>query len=144
MMTSATSNPESEAILGIIAKQENISVYNLAKKLGANYGKIERQVVELIKIGKVFARARVENGRNIKMLSLNPNNVNLEAGQIIGKSAQHSILSEAFHHLHGIFLELNELGIDPTPALFSYAEKHGIERERLVSMLDAAEQAINN
>lgn len=141
-MTSATIDPESEAILGIIGKQDNISVYNLAKKLESNYGKIERQVAELIKIGKVFARTRVQNGRNIKMLSLNPAPDDRETDQATSMSAQQGILSEAFHHLHGIFLELNELGIDPTPALFSYAEKHGIERERLVSMLDAAEQAI--
>ena len=143
-MTSATMDPESEAILGIIERQDNISVYNLAKKLGSNYGKIERQVTELIKIGKVFAHSRVEKGRNIKMLSLNPVPVEREIKQTTGKVAQQGLLSEAFHHLHGIFLELNELGIDPTPALFSYAEKHGIEREDLVAMLDAVEESITS
>lgn len=143
-MTSETADPKSEAILDVIEKQENISVYSLAKKIGSNYGKIERKVAELIKNGKVFAQSRVENGRNIKMLSLKPISMDHENNTRSEKSTRHDILKEAFQHLHGIFLELNELGIDPTPALFSYAEKHGIEREHLVAMFNTAEQVIEN
>jgi|SRR5271157_508660 len=143
-MASAAVDPEIDAILRIIKKQESVSVYALSKMLQWSYGKTERKVADLIKEGTVFASTRVDGGRNLKMLSLKPVSMDRENDIKHEKSTNHDILKEAFQHLHGIFLELNELGIDPTPALFSYAEKVGIDRERLMAMFDTAEQAIES
>jgi hypothetical protein len=141
-MASMKVDPDTDAILAVIKKHESVSVYSLSKLLQWSYGKTERKVADMIKDGKVYPSMRVDGGRSLKMLSLNPAPANPESRIVNGPSVENNMLSDAFRHLHGIFLELNELGIDPTPALFSYAEKHGIELSRLVAMFDNAEQAI--
>ncbi len=141
-MASTSLDPDTSIILDIVSRREPISIYDLAHEVKWSYGKTERKVADLIKGGKLHSRARVESGRNSRLLSVHPI-TDMDAADAQGTSAGiPSAIKDAFLHLYSIFRELNAVGIDPTPALLSYGKKQGMTSEAIIALLDEARGSI--
>jgi len=142
-MASSSSDPDAAILVDAISRHDAINIYALSRLVMWSYGKTERKVAELVKGGKVHARARVEDGRNVKMLSMRPTPEYPTTSASVTHAGVPDALKDAFLQLYGIFKELNEIGIDPTPALLSYGKKHGITSGDIISMLDTAKAALD-
>ncbi len=142
-MASSMSDPDSTILVDAISRHDTINIYALSRLVRWSYGKTERKVAELVKDGKVHTRARVEDGRNVKMLSMRP----IPGDPITTASTANlsvpGAIRDAFLQLYGIFKELNDIGIDPTPALLSYGKKRGYSPEDIIAMLDEAKAALD-
>ncbi|MBN2153554.1 MAG: hypothetical protein JW839_19015 [Candidatus Lokiarchaeota archaeon] len=141
-MASTTPDPDASILLDTVSRREPISIYDLAHEVKWSYGKTERKVAELIKGGKLHSRARVERGRNSKLLSLHPIPSTDTSDTKASSSGIPPVVKDAFVHLYGIFQELNEVGIDPTTALLSYGNKQGMTSDAIIALLDEARGSI--
>ncbi len=142
-MASSFSDPDATILVDAISRHDTINIYALSRLIKWSYGKTERKVAELVKDGMVHARARVEDGRNVKMLSMRPIPDDPAANAPAANTAVPDAIKDAFLQLYDIFKELNDNDIDPTPALLSYGKKRGISPEAIIAMLDKAKAALD-
>jgi predicted transcriptional regulator len=140
-MDKSSSDLRTQILTDIIMKNDPISVYELSKNAKWSYGKTERMVNNLLQKGIINSQSRIQEGRNVKLLSLHPfREEKPEDQHSINLSSSRSVVPEplknAFLQLYDIFKELNAIGLDPTPALLSYGKKQGIDPEAIIALLD--------
>jgi hypothetical protein len=143
-MSSSISDPDATILVDAISHHDTINIYALSRLIKWSYGKTERKVAELVKDGMVHTRARVEDGRNVKMLSMRPIPDDLAANALTTSTVVPDAIKDAFLQLYDIFKELNNIGIDPTPALLSYGKNRGFSPDDIIAMLDKAKAALED
>ncbi|NMC04445.1 MAG: hypothetical protein GYA24_04495, partial [Candidatus Lokiarchaeota archaeon] len=132
------SDPDTSILVDTISRHDMINIYALSRLVRWSYGKTERKVAELVKEGILHARARVEDGRNVKMLSLRPIFDDFASNQPAAINSVPIAIKDAFLQLYGIFKELNAVGLDPSPALLSYGKRQGLTVDAIIALLDTA------
>lgn len=141
----SASSPE-KAIKDKLANKDFKGIYSLSKEMNWSYGKTERRVNKLLKSGEIFSSIDIENGRTVRILSLEPveedkiNVLNPADDNEISYSDNFSLFKRAFKHLYGVFLELKAAPkIDPTVGLLNYCKAHPeVEMDMLLKLLDDA------